>query len=140
MAAGAGIVWAPLVPELSCADLARSLGFYVGTLGFGVVYDRPEAGFAFLALGGAQLMLEQANGHWETGALQHPYGRGINFQIEVADLDALAQRLAAAGVALFAPPETATYRVRDGQRVQRQLLVPDPDGYLLRFCQPLAAG
>jgi hypothetical protein len=33
-----------LVPELICSDLDNSLAFYVGLLGFCVLYARPEAG------------------------------------------------------------------------------------------------
>jgi catechol 2,3-dioxygenase-like lactoylglutathione lyase family enzyme len=48
-----------LVPELVCSDLARSLDFYVGVLGFAVVYERTEERFAYLEREGAELMLEQ---------------------------------------------------------------------------------
>jgi hypothetical protein len=36
----------PVVPELDVADLARSLRFYVGALGFGCRTERPEERFA----------------------------------------------------------------------------------------------
>ncbi len=51
--------WAKLVPELVVADLEASLRFWRGLIGFSVAYDRPEAGFAYLDLDGAQIMLEQ---------------------------------------------------------------------------------
>ena len=135
--------WNALIPELSCSDLRASLGFYVGVVGFHVAYDRPEAGFAFLALGRAQLMLEQVNlerpdDHWITGNLSKPLGRGINFQIEVDDVMDLQRRLSAHGLELFEPVSEGRYRVGDNERRQRQLLVQDPDGYLLRLCQALA--
>ncbi|WP_273185913.1 VOC family protein [Hyphomonas adhaerens] len=37
---------AALVPELYVSDLAQSLDFYCGALGFSVVYQRPEERFA----------------------------------------------------------------------------------------------
>jgi|GEM_PF-6148253 len=53
---------ARLVPELDVTSLEGSLAFYVGVLGFAVVFERPEEKFAFLDLDGAELMLEQAAG------------------------------------------------------------------------------
>jgi catechol 2,3-dioxygenase-like lactoylglutathione lyase family enzyme len=52
----------PVVPELHVADLARSLSFYVGALGFSVRFERPEERFAYLTRGPVHLMLEQADG------------------------------------------------------------------------------
>ena len=37
---------ATLVPELTVSDLGRSLAFWRDLVGFGVLYDRPEEGFA----------------------------------------------------------------------------------------------
>jgi len=134
--------WMPLIPELACVDLKTSLHFYVDVVGFCIAYDRPEANFAFLTLGRAQLMLEQVNldrpqDHWITAKLSQPFGRGINFQIEVDDVLSLTERLSQASIGLFEPISEVCYRVRGGDRRQRQLLVQDPDGYLLRFCQGL---
>jgi hypothetical protein len=39
----------------------------------------------------------------------------------------------AAGHPLWIALEERSYRVGDGQIVQRQFVVADPDGYLLRF-------
>ncbi|MBS1303152.1 VOC family protein [Loktanella sp. SALINAS62] len=125
--------WAALVPELVCTDLASSLRFWCDILGFAVRYDRP--GFAYLHLGGAEVMLEQAGGHWETAPLDPPLGRGINFQIEVADVKTLHDRVVAADVPLFRPLATQWYRAKDQQFGQTEFLVAAPDGYLLRFMQ-----
>ena len=80
-------------------------------------------------------MLKQANGYWQTGPLERPLGRGLNLQITVPDLDVLLRRIEDANIALFAEPETAWYRAGDIERGQTELLVQDPDGYLLRFGQ-----
>ncbi|MFH5772688.1 bleomycin resistance protein [Paracoccus sp. NGMCC 1.201697] len=125
--------FAPLVPELSVTDLGRSLSFWCDLLGFRVAYGRPAAGFAYLQRGPIQIMLCRVNGEWETGALQAPFGRGINFQMQVDSLDPLLEKLANAGWALFRPVAEKRYRVGDGWSVCRELLVQDPDGYLLRF-------
>jgi len=68
-----------LVPELMVTDLDISLAFWVSCLGFEVAYQRPEDGFAYLDLNGAQVMLEQTDPHagqWLTAPLSKPFGRG----------------------------------------------------------------
>lgn len=133
-----GDQWAALVPELLVTDLNRSLAFYIDGCGFRLRFARPEDGFAYLALGGAQIMLEQASADsWITGPLTPPLGRGINFQIEVEDIAGLEDRVKALGTPLFRPPMTEWYRVGDVEHGQTQFLIQDPDGYLLRFMQHL---
>ena len=51
-----------LVPELDVVDLARSLRFYVGVLGFRVLFERPAERFAYLERDGAELMVQEAAG------------------------------------------------------------------------------
>lgn len=71
-------------------------------------YERPEEHFAYLTLGGAQLMLEQrssSGGDWIAGELEQPFGRGINFQIQVPSLDAILARCSHHGLSLFLPAE-----------------------------------
>jgi catechol 2,3-dioxygenase-like lactoylglutathione lyase family enzyme len=125
-----------LVPEFDVSDPAKSLDFYVRILGFEVLYDRPEQGFSYLGLGSAQIML-QPRSRWPTGTLEKPFGRGINFEIRVPDVEALLARLETAGWPLFQAPEERWYRRRDDSIGVRQFLVQDPDGYLLRFSQSL---
>ncbi|PPF52811.1 bleomycin resistance family protein [Clavibacter michiganensis] len=124
-----------LVPELLVTDLAASLAFWRDLCGFAVVYDRPAEGFAYIARGGAHLMLEQSGiiRNWVTGPLERPFGRGINLQVAVEDADVVAEALTAAGVVLYLEPETTWYRIGDEEAGVRQLLVQDPDGYLVRF-------
>ena len=133
--------WAVLVPELHVRDLAASLSFYCDVIGFQIKFDRPEAGFAYLELGQAQIMLDQIPEDeldaWITAPLEAPLGRGINFQIEVQDLRSLHKRLEKADNPLFKSIEEAWYRENDVENGQIQLLVQDPDGYLLRFTEYL---
>ncbi|KMO43111.1 glyoxalase [Methylobacterium variabile] len=127
---------AKLVPEFLVADLGLSLRFWVGLIGFRVAYDRPEAGFAYLDLDGAQVMLDErspASRQWLTGPLETPLGRGINVQIEVAAVEPVLARLEEAGWPLFMAVEDAWYRAGRVEVGQRQFLVQDPDGYLLRL-------
>ena len=126
-----------LIPELSVSDVGGSLEFYVGVLGFAVEYSRPEEGFFFLSFEGSQIMVEEVNDHWWTGELEHPFGRGINFQIAVSDVSALVERLEEAGVALFHPVCEKWYSGDDVEFGQIEFLVQDPDGYLLRFTQDI---
>ncbi|WP_306352916.1 bleomycin resistance protein [Flavobacterium sp. '19STA2R22 D10 B1'] len=132
--------WAKLVPELVVRDLSLSLAFWCDTIGFSVAYDRPEEKFAYLNLNGAQIMLEQYNEQereWETAKLETPFGRGINFQIEVENMDAIVDRLAQSNWPLFIPMEVRWYAADDVEFGQRQFLVKDPDGYLLRLIEDL---
>lgn len=139
---------AKLVPELLCSSLAESLAFHVDLIGFSVLYDRPEDRFAYLGLEGSELMLEEApaasdpasssdEGIWWTGPAEKPYGRGINFQLEVADVDAIHDRLTQADWPLFRPMENQWYRKDRSEVGNRQFLVQDPDGYLFRFFSDL---
>lgn len=125
--------WAPLVPELTVSDLARSLSVYTELFGFTVHYTRP--GFAYLGHGRAQLMLEQerAGNAWQTGPLERPYGRGINFQLEVPDVLAVLARLEQAGYPVQVPLQTASYFEGETEHRQREFLALDPDRYLWRF-------
>ena len=128
-----------VVPELAVADWRRSLGFYRDVLGFELVYARPEEGFAFLRHGEAQLMVDQI-GVGRTfgdadGLVAGALGRGINLQIRVASLDPLLDGLQRAGMKLHLDCEKRIYTVAGQDMVQRQFVVADPDGYLLRFCE-----
>lgn len=124
-----------LVPELLVDDIGRSIGFWCGPCGFRVRYARPEEGFAYLVRGGAHVMLDQAGlgRDWIAAPLERPFGRGINLQLRVVDVEPIAAALAERGAALFSPLETRWYRVDDQDAGVRQFVVADPDGYLLRF-------
>ncbi len=126
-----------LIPELSVTDIQESLPFYAEILGFKVEYSRPEEKFYFLSIDGAQLMVEEVNNHWWTGELERPFGRGLNFQIEVGDVSAIIGRLEEAGIALFRPLKESWYRGDGVEFGQLEFLVQDPDGYLLRFIQDI---
>ena len=134
----------PLVPELNITSLPESLRFWRDLLGFRILYDRPEQGFAAVERHGVEFMLEEYDtgpaerlGIWDTGAREKPYGRGINFEITVADVGVLMSSLEQAGWPLFFGPEERWYRVGAEEVGVRQFLVQDPDGYLLRFSQSL---
>lgn len=128
----------PLVPELYCSNIQESLKFYCDVLGFTVAYERPEVKFAFLELEGAQLMLEELNDTdrtWKTGVLERPFGRGINIQIATSTIDSLAGTVRSNGIPFFVEPEEKWYRRATDTVGNKQFVIQDPDGYLLRFSQ-----
>ena len=129
---------AALVPELYVSNIERSLAFY-HALGFETAYARPDERFAYVALGAAELMLEEPVGRaWMIGRLEQPYGRGINLQINVADANTLHRRVEAMKLSFIQPIEERFYqRAIDSVKI-RQFVVADPDGYLLRFSETLA--
>lgn len=125
-----------LTPELYVTDLDTSLDFYCGLLGFEVDYDRPNERFALLRRGDVSLMLEEPIGRtWLAGALERPFGRGMNLQIMVEDVRALYAACERVGAAIFLPLETRAYQRRDDTVSQTQFVVQDPDGYLIRLAQ-----
>jgi catechol 2,3-dioxygenase-like lactoylglutathione lyase family enzyme len=127
--------WAPLVPELLVAAIDKSLRFWRDLCGFAVVFDRFDEGFAYLDLGGAQIMLEERDRsrNWVTGPLDAPFGRGVNFQVGVPAIEPILAALARADWPLFMEPEQKWYRTGAVETGVHQFLVQDPDGYLIRF-------
>jgi catechol 2,3-dioxygenase-like lactoylglutathione lyase family enzyme len=129
-----------LVPELICSDLDRSLPFYRDLLGFRVLYARLEERFVFLERDGAELMLEQSLHHdrlWPKAELVKPFGRGVNFEIQVSNVDHLHAAVTGAGLECFLPLEERWYRRDDMEIGVCQFAVQDPDGYLIRLSQSL---
>lgn len=129
----------PLIPELGCSDFKTSLTFYIDVMGFNIVYQRAEEGFAMLERQGAHLMIDEIGigRSWGSGAMEKPYGRGINIQMKTTAADELYARVRDFGALIFLPMEEQWYR-RDGELLgNRQFIVQDPDGYLLRFYQDL---
>ena len=140
MSSPARFAFASLVPELLVSDLGLSLRFWRDLGGFSVVYDRPDEGFAYLQLGGAQVMPEdirKPGRHWITGPLESPFGRGLNFQIAIEDATILSAKFAGADWPIYLPLEEKVYRTGASSVTVRQFAVHDPDGYLLRFSQRL---
>jgi len=130
-----------LIPEFKAADFEKSLVFYTHILGFKILYDRPEEKFAMLDREGAALMIESLDSkdRWAVGIRKYPLGQGINFQIEVQDVDTLYLSIKKAGYKIFFEMEEKWYRRNDMEVGNRQFLVQDPDGYLLRFFKDLGS-
>ena len=77
-----------IIPELSVTNLEKGIKFYK-TIGFKIEYERPENKFVFLSLGEIQFMLQEItnNDKWDVAPLTYPFGNGINFQLEVENVD-----------------------------------------------------
>lgn len=125
-----------LIPELTVSDLEKSKHFYVDLLGFCVEYERKEDKFAFLSLEGVQFMLEQWHEDgWNVGELSHPFGRGVNFSIEVDDINGIYNAVQSRRYPLYRPLMVNRYESNGDWIEQKEFLIQDPDGYLLRFTQ-----
>ncbi len=121
-----------LIPELSVSDIEKSKKFYL-SLGFSILYERKKEKFCFMEFNGNQLMIEEVNNHWNTGDLQYPYGRGINLSMEVDDIDSLYQLVQENHYPIFRQMQIDQYQVNDKIYYDKQFLIQDVDGYLLRF-------
>lgn len=131
----------PLTPELLCRDIKISLPFYLDALGFTIQYQREETGFAMIERQGARFMLDEFVPNnprkWVAAPLEIPFGRGVNFQIETTKVDDLYARVQKSGATIFVPIEERWYRADDVYVGNRQFIVLDPDGYMLRFYEDL---
>ena len=124
-----------LVPELSVKNIEKSKHFYIDILNFKLEYERKKDKFAFLSYQGSQLMIEQINDNWNVGELKHPFGRGVNFQIETNEIEEISKRLKSNNVKIYKDIFKSEYVANGEVFVEQELLVQDPDGYLLRFQQ-----
>lgn len=130
-----------MTPELGVTDFKKSLDFYVNVLGFTVQYDRPEEGFAMLERQGSRIMIDEfreGTRSWAAGPLEYPLGRGMNLQIDTTDAAALYERAKLSGARIFLELEEKWYRIDAATEVgNRQFIVLDPDGYMLRFAEDM---
>ena len=126
------IVYNSLIPELCVSNIDISKKFYLD-LGFKIRYERKENKFCFLQLEGNQIMIEENNDNWNTGKLEHPYGRGINLSMTVSNIEKMYEILKEKNIKFFLDLEIHEYRIDDKISYDKEFLIQDPDGYLLRF-------
>ena len=128
-----------LIPELSVSNLNESLKFYVNSIGFKIEYQRPENKFVFISYQWTQFMLQELeeNEKWSIGELKHPYGNGVNFQIEVSNVEKIYDALKTSGYKIAFDIEENWYRQDNKLLGNKEFLIQDPDGYLLRFSEDL---
>jgi len=84
-----------LVPELLVVDINKGSAVLRDLCGLTVLFDRPDDGFAYLDLDGAQIMLDQIGQtrDWVTGPLEPRLGRGVNFQVSVTAIESISAAL-----------------------------------------------
>ena len=110
---------------------------------FNVQYQREEEAFAMLEREGSSIMLDQMKNRsgegrsWISAPLEYPFGRGINLQIKTTHVERLYHHIQAMGASIFLPIETKWYRMNTTEIGQQQFIMLDPDGYMLRFAEPL---
>lgn len=126
------------IPELSVTNLENSLNFYK-IAGFKVEYDRPKNKFAFISLDEIQFMLQEIanNDKWNVAPLSYPFGNGINFQLEVENLDEIYNSFKNSNYKITFDIEENWYRQDNKLLGNKEFLIQDPDGYLLRFSEDL---
>ena len=121
-----------LIPELSVTNIEKSKKFYLN-LGFKIMYERKEDKFCFLYLEDNQIMIEEINNNWNVGEMKYPFGNGINISMTVSDIDSFYESIISKKIVLFRKIKTSKYRVDDIIYEDKEFLLKDPDGYLLRF-------
>jgi glyoxylase I family protein len=130
-----------LCPLLSVYDMPRAVAFYREALGFDLIRHSPEIEAAegryfhwcWLKRGAAEVMLNTAyDANERPAAIDMPRWAGHGdtiFYFGCADVDAVRADLVAHGVQAD-PPKNAPYGMR-------QVVVTDPDNYLLVFQAPV---
>ena len=127
-----------IIPELSVTNLKESLKFYQ-TVGFKIEYERVENKFAFLSLGEIQFMLQEISleDKWNVAPLEYPFGNGVNFQLEVENVDKIYNLLKENNYKIAFEMEENWYRQDNKLLGNKEFMVQDPDGYLIRFSEDL---
>ncbi|MGR5503753.1 hypothetical protein ACQKP3_23755 [Vibrio sp. DNB22_10_4] len=119
-----------LIPELLVTNIGLSEEFYTSELGFSVAFRRD--GFVFLTFNSTQLMITQLKpDSWVNGEPEAPLGRGMNLAFKVTPEWLNSLEVSPSDV--FLPLQTETYQTGESETVVRQIIVKDPDGYLIRF-------
>ena len=121
-----------LIPELSVSNIENSKRFYEN-LGFKIMYERIEDKFCFMQLEDNQIMIEEQNNNWNVGKMEYPYGNGINISMSINNVEKLYGDLKVKKVKLFMDLKVNEYRIDNVVFQDKEFLVQDPDGYLLRF-------
>ncbi len=125
--------------NLTCSNLDKTLRFYCDLVGYRLVVRRTtENGgeIAFIEQNGSQLEIVRPAGdvHAPVNAIP-PSEVGIkHFALAVDDVDAMYERLRAAGVEFVVPPRDA----KNSDIVRKVCHSKDPDGIVVEFCERAA--
>ena len=121
-----------LIPELTVTNIEKSKEFYQ-KIGFKIIYERKETKFCFMQLEENQIMIEEQNENWNVGKMEYPFGRGINISMSIKDVEKYYNKLKKQKIKIYLELEIHEYRVDDKIYKDKEFLIQDPDGYLLRF-------
>lgn len=113
-----------LIPELTVRSIEKTKRFYVDLLNFRLEYERVEDKFAFVSFEGSQFMFEELHEDgWNIAEMVYPFGRGINFSMEVDDIDAIYEKLISCEYPLYRPLMVNKYESNDEYIEQKEFLV-----------------
>lgn len=124
---------------LRVGDLDRSLHFYIGTLGMRLLrrQEFPQGRFTLAFIGydeeAAGTVLELTH-NWDTTGYEPGSGYG-HLAIQVADVYAACDALAAAGVNITRPAGPMKHAAADGGEADVIAFVEDPDGYKIELIE-----
>ncbi|WP_026792706.1 bleomycin resistance protein [Pleomorphomonas oryzae] len=114
-------------PQLFVADLEAALAFYVGKLGFNVVFAYGEPPFyAQVSRDGARLNLRHADGPVFDNGFRKREADALSATLTLTDAEPLYREYRAAGVAFHQALRTEPWGART-------FVVADPDGNLIAF-------
>lgn len=77
------------------------------------------------------------NDKWNVMELTYPFGNGINFQLEVDNVNEIYKELKENNYKITFEIEENWYRQGNRLLGNKEFLIQDPDGYLLRFFEDL---
>ncbi|RLC58075.1 MAG: hypothetical protein DRI30_03200 [Chloroflexi bacterium] len=123
---------APLAVELFVPNVTEAARYYADTLGFTVLRTDPpdEPVFAIAHLGEAVVMFMSDRFYAGPRADLDCRGAGVDIRFVVPDVDAVYERIGAAGLEVLHPIGDRDYGLRD-------FIVRDPFGFRLRFASTL---
>ena len=128
--------WNNLIAEMMVTDYPAARAFWMDVMGFAIAFERPAQKLGCLEhADGAQVMVYERDGDWETGPMQQPFGRGMVVQVFVRDVGQVAGRVRAAGLPFYVDLREKWRDWGDRSGGQREFLVQDPDGYLVMVAE-----
>lgn len=123
-----------MFPVLAVADVAASVAWYTGKVGFASVFTlpRPDGGIAMAHLRWRKYADVLLTPEAEPARAGQAKGVGVvlSFLAEAKPIDDLAAEMASRGVDIAEGPVDRPWNVRD-------IVVRDPDGYTLVFFAPV---
>lgn len=120
-----------MIPMLICADVQASIKFYIDVVGLDVadrMDDVGKSGWAMMQKNGVKLMLASPHYFPDAPKVQDRYFQA-QYYFYSDDLEAMREQVLAAG---YEPTG-----IVDQPHGMREFEMPDPDGHLLVFGQPI---